>query len=168
MPWDAEIDGAAAAVDEGTGADGESAELSDDVHDFAGGAAGSDDVFDDEAAFSGLNGETAAKLHDGILPFGEEGADAEGAGDFMRDDDAAERGGDDQIDGADAGVLSGLFAEFGAERRGDAGMLKNERALQIAIAVKPRREEEMSLQQGLILFKDVEYVFSRHSDPMRM
>ena len=82
------------------GGDGEPAFLFDDADGFARGAAGGPDIFDDQNAFAGLQFEAAAQSHlAGAIAFDEERADAESAGDFVADNQAAERGRDDARDG---------------------------------------------------------------------
>ena len=88
--WDIEFQAAAAAIDYGAGSYGQAALLFDYADGFAGGAAGGPDIFDDQSFFAGFEFEAAAERHlAGAIAFDEDGADAETAGDFVADDQAA-------------------------------------------------------------------------------
>src|SRR5271163_1319952 len=133
---DVEFEASAAAVDDGAGGYRQAAFLFDYADGFAGGAACGPDVFDDEDAFTGLQLEAAAQRHlAGAVAFDEERANAEGAGDFVADNQAAESGRDDAGDG----VIFEAFGEGAAELFGMLRMLQDQRALDVGGAVASAR-----------------------------
>src|SRR5271155_1045251 len=88
---DVQLEASAAAVNDGAGGYGQAAFLFDYADGFARGAAGGPDVFDDEDAFAGLQLEAAAQRHlAGAIALDEKRANAEGAGDFVADNQATE------------------------------------------------------------------------------
>ena len=129
---DVEFEASTAAVNDGAGGYCEAAFLFYYADGFARGAAGSPDVFDYQDTFAGLQLEAAAQSHlAGAIAFDEKGADAEGAGYFVADDQAAERGRDD----AGYGVIFETFGEGAAELFGMLRMLQDESALDVGGAV---------------------------------
>jgi hypothetical protein len=87
---DVEFELTSAAVDDRSGSDGEAAFLADDADGFARGAAGGPNIFDDQHSFAGFDFKSAAKGHlAGAVPFDENRANAEGASDFVADDQSA-------------------------------------------------------------------------------
>lgn len=100
-----------------------------------------DHVFSDEDLFARLERESTAEQEVGVFVlFGEDGLDAQGARDFLTDDDAADGRCDD---GVDFDVFP-LGSEFSAESGRDEGVLENECALEVLFAVEAASELEMS------------------------
>jgi len=156
---DAEIGRASAAIDDGTGGDGDGSGGAHDFDDFHGAAAGGDDVFDDDYAFAGSESEAAAEGHFAIgVAFGEEEADAEGTGDFVADDEAAEGGGDDEIYGIGADEGFQLIGQGAAEGFGVPGMREHESGLKVGGAMESAGETEVALEVGAGLPEEVEDV----------
>lgn len=144
---DTEVDRSAAAIDDGSGSDHARAGFLQDVDHFARAAAGSDDIFDDDGGFAGLDGESAAQDHfAGAIAFGENVAGSERSRYFVTDDQAADCGRDDGGNvqrGLDAAELGG---EQATELLGMIRKLENARALQIFGAMQSASEAEMSTQ----------------------
>ncbi len=156
---DAEVNGATAAVDDGTGGDGDGAEGIHDVDDFAGAAAGGDDVLNNDGAFAGFEGEAAAEGHFAVgIAFGEDVADAEGAGDFVADDEATERGGNDDVDLFPVEEFEDLGGEFATEGFGVLRVLEDDGGLEVVGAVESAGEAEMAGEVGAGLTEDIEDV----------
>ena len=133
-----------------------------DADGFARGAAGGPHIFDDQNAFAGLQFEAAAQSHlTGAIAFDEERADAESAGDFVADNQAAERGRDD----ARHGVIFEAFGEGAAKLFGVLRVLQNERALDVGGAVASAGELEVSRADGTHLFKQLQDFVALHRTP---
>ena len=106
------VDFAAAAVDEHADGDGDAAVGLDDVDDFLDGAAGRDDVLDNQAALTRMQVEAAAEGHLTIDALGEDGARAEGLARLMGEQDAAGHRTDDGLDVGVLELLSHRLAEL--------------------------------------------------------
>ena len=87
--------------------------------------------------------EAAAQRQRAVLPLGEQRAHAERARDFLADDDAAERRRqhDRRLQ------MPRALGERAPERVGELGILQHQRALQVAVAVQPRRQPEVPFEQ---------------------
>src|ERR1700730_4777520 len=86
-----EFETAAAAVDQGARGNHETIFLLDSPDGLAGRAAGGPNVFDDQDALVRIQLEPAAQSHlSGPIVFDEKRTNAQGAGDFVADDDATE------------------------------------------------------------------------------
>ena len=94
-------------------------------------------------ALARSDGKAAPQRERPILPFGEDGADAERPGHFLPDDDSTEGGREHQTDIEMADTLG----ERGAARLGLGGVLQHERALQITGAVQAGCQAEVSFEQ---------------------
>ena len=130
--WDVELEATGAAIDYGARGYGQAAGLFDYADGFARGAARGPDVFDDEDTLTRNNFKAAAKGHlAGAIAFDEDGADAEGAGDFVADDYAAQRRRSD-TDRLEIGEFLGQGA---AELLGIARMLEHQGTLNIGGAM---------------------------------
>src|SRR5580658_494342 len=159
---DVEFEASAAAVNDGSGRDGQGAFLFYDADGFARGAAGGPHVFDHQNAFAGLQLEATAQSHlAGAITFNEKRADAESAGDFVADNQAAERGGDD----AGHGVILETLGEGAAELFGMLRMLQDERALDVRGAVASAGKLEMPGADGTYLFEQLQDFFALHRTP---
>ena len=148
---DVEFQTAAAAIDQRASSNREAALLLDDADGFARGAAGGPDIFDHENALAGFQFEAAAEGHlAGTVAFDEEGADAEGAGDFVSDNYAAECGRYDTCDG----VVAENFREGAAQGFGVLRELEYERALDVCAAVTAAGKFEVALADGAYLLEE--------------
>ena len=134
---------AAAAVDDRRRRDHRRARAAGDRHRLARRTTGRDDVFNDQHSLPCVQGKASPQRQRAVLALRENGPDAQRAGDLVADDDAAEGRGEDsrRLQLADA------CRNFHPAGLGFAGMLENERALQIAGAVQPGREPEMPFEQ---------------------
>ena len=112
-------------------------------------------VFDHEDAVAGRKGETAPQRQRAILAFCEDGTNAERSTDFLADDDAAERGGQDNagVEGAYA-LRNGRAARLRVSR-----MLQHERALKITGAVQSGCQPEVALEQRPSFAKSIKNGF---------
>jgi hypothetical protein len=154
---DADIDGAAATVDDGAGGEDACSGGLGDFDDFAGAAAGGDDIFDDDDGFAGLKVEAAAEAHFADhVAFGEEEAGAEGAGGFVADDEAAEGGRGDGFDGLGGDAAEGL-GHHAAELFGVGGVLEDEGGLEVFAAVLAAGEAEVAAEVGAGFGEEVQY-----------
>ena len=99
--------------------------------------------------------EAAAQRHRAVLALGEQPAAAEGAGDLVGHEHAAEGGGHDRAR-RPRRRSSGRSrsASAGAEARGEGGVHEHARALQVARRVQPRGEEEVALQERPALLEE--------------
>lgn len=153
---DADVDGAAAAVDDGACGEDAGSGGEGDFDDFAGAAAGGDDVFDDDDGFAGGEVEAAAEAHfAGDVALGEDEACAEGAGGFVADDEATEGGGGDGLDGLGGDAAEGLGHEA-AELFGVGGILEDEGGLEVFGTVLAAGEAEVAAEIGAGLLKEVQ------------
>jgi hypothetical protein len=169
------LDGAPAAVDQGACGDYASAGFLDDVDGFFGGTASGPDVFDDQDVLIGLQRESAAKGHGAAaIALDKQSGNAaaegvfgmrEGASDFLPDDDAAERRGDHRVDTR----IRKQSGESLAELLGETGILQDQGALDISVAVAPAGEFEVAVADGAGEFKGVEELFTcRHHFVLRL
>jgi hypothetical protein len=168
------LDGPPTAVDQGACGDYASAGFLDDVDGFFGGAAGGPDVFDDQDVLIGLQREAAAKSHGAAaIALGEESRNAaaegvfgirKGASDFLPDDDAAKRWGDYRVDTR----IRKQSGESLAELLGETGILQDQGALHISVAVASAREFEVPAADGAGEFEGVQELFTcRHHIVLR-
>ena len=153
-----EADFAAAAVDEHADGDGNTAVGLDDIDDFLDGAAGRDDVFDDQAALTRMQVEAAAEGHLAIDALGEDGARAESLARLMGEQDAAGHRADD---GLDVGVLE-LLGHRLAELLRVLWMLQHVELLDVVRAMQAGRQQEMAIHDGVRLDQQVFYFFFGH------
>ena len=131
-------------IDDRTGGENVSAGGLKALDDFAGRASGGDDVLNDDAALAGSNREAPAERHFSFaVAFGEDETDAEGAGDFVSDDDAAEGRRNDCLGRPISGQRKGL-GEFAAERFGVLRMRQDEGALKVFGRVKAGRKSKVA------------------------
>lgn len=144
---DCDVGGAAAAVDDRGGGQDVGAEFAENGDDFAGGSASGDDILNDDGAFAGFDGEAAAEGHFAFgVAFGEDETGAEGAGDFVADDEPADGGRGDNRNGGGAGEGADLLTQRAAERFGVGGVLEDFGALEIFRAMETGSETEMTVQ----------------------
>ena len=136
MPGDAEINRPAAAVDKRTGTSHYAIERGDYIHDFAGGASGSDDIFDDEGTLAWCDMKASSQRHLAILPLGEQRADTQGASNLVGDDHASESRRNDEVDFTDGVIRGKVRGESLAELFGNGRILQDQGALQVTRAVK--------------------------------
>ena len=121
-------------------------------HGLARGAAGGDDILDDQRRFAGSEAESAAEQHDAFLAFGEERAETESSRYFVRDDDSAER----RRSHYRRAQMAQFRRQRGTQLLGDPRVLQDQRALNVPIAVQARGKDEVPFKQGAVLTEDVE------------
>ena len=127
----------------------------DDVHRFLNASAAGNDVFGDDKPLvrpdlkAAPQGKPSGFFFDEDMPF------AEGAPHFVADHHAAERRRQD--DGRLQ--LARPRAERPSERFGVIGVLKDERALQVAGAVQSGRQQKMTSEQSACLFENASNVY---------
>ncbi len=124
----------------------------DDVHGFLNAAAFGDDVLDDEDFFAGGDSESAAEGEFAFLFFDEDEAEAELAGDFLAEDQAAHSGGDDR----DGTQRTDLARQLCAEFLDDGHLLEGERALEELAAVEAAAKDEMTFEERAGVAEDLE------------
>lgn len=132
--------------------------LANDIESFLDAAAFGDDVFDDEDFFAGRNLEAAAKGEFAFLLFDEDEANAELAGDFLAEHEAAHGR---RNDGSSAEVAN-FGGEFSAEFFDDGHLLEGEGALEKLAAMKATAKDEMAFEQSAGVAEDLENVLSGH------
>jgi hypothetical protein len=161
---DVEFNGAAAAIDQRPCGYGEAAFLFDDADGFARGAASGPDVFDYEDALAGRQFEASTEGHlAGAVAFDEESANAEGAGDFVSDDYAAEGG----RHHTSKFVIAENFGEGAAEGVGVLRELEHEGALDVGAAVTAAGEFEVALADGAYFFEEFQDFITFHGTRWR-
>lgn len=152
---DAQVGSASAAVDDGAGSfDGYGGGLKGFDY-VAGAASGGDDVFNHDGGFAGADGEPSAEDHFAgrWIAFGEQESCAQGAGDFVADDEASYGGGDYEVH------FRKVRGEFAAEFFGDQRMLEDQRALHVFVRMESAGEAEVTFEVGAGFAELVEYGF---------
>src|SRR5207247_2334852 len=119
--------GAARAIDQRADAHDHAARLLHALRHLARGAAGGDDVLDDQAILAGREREAAAQRHRAVLALGEQASRAQGSRHLVGHQDAADRGGQHCRHARLAEGRSQRRAERGGVRR----ILEDERRLQV-------------------------------------
>jgi len=107
-------------------------------------------VFGDQHFFARTDGEAALQHEVPVFLVGEDGADAEGAGDLLPDDETADRRGDYRFDP----LALELFGEEPADGFGLVRILQEQRRLEETIAVQPAAKLEVTGQQGAGVFQN--------------
>ena len=105
----------------------------DRLHDLPGRPTRRHHVLHHQAALATGDREAPPEAHGAVFALGEERARSEGARDLVGDEDAPDRGGDDDLH---ALLLEGR-GQLGAERRRVLRALQHERGLQIGVGVEP-------------------------------
>jgi hypothetical protein len=115
----------------------------DDVHGFLDAAAAGNDVFGDNEPLVSPNLKTATQDQGAGIFLDKDVAFAEGAPNFLANDDAAEGRGNDGV----AFNAAQLVREQSANMSGDIGVLKEQRALEKLPAVEAGSQDEMAVEQ---------------------
>ena len=166
---DRKFDGTATAIDERSSSNNASSGFLNDVNGFFGGPACSPNILNDEDVLVRLNGKAATKGHDAAaVALDEESRDAaaedilrsrERTGHFLPDDDAAERRGDHEVDASVRKKSGESVTEF----FGEAGVLENECALNVGVAMTAAGKLEVAVADGSGGFEETEQMFAcRH------
>src|SRR5439155_433672 len=155
--------GAARAIDQRADAHDHAACLLRALHYLARGAAGGDDVLDDQAALARREGEAAAQRHRTGLALREERADAERARHLVGHQDAADRGGQHRC----RARVAEWRGQGRAERGGVLRVLEHERRLEIDVRVKAGGQPEVAVHERAGLLVELERLLFGHSSSLR-
>ena len=161
----AEINCAAAAIDDRTCARHQATCILHYFDRFASRSASSDNVFHHQDLLALPQTKAPSKRHHPCLAFREESTHSERASSLVSYNYSADRRGYHEIDS--------LVFEIGGKRLANVlrvfGILEDERALQITRAVQPRCKLKVTFQQRARLLKDFEkvFVFTSHRTTRR-
>jgi len=120
-------------------------------------AAGCHDILDDENPLSGMNVESAPKLHFAFLTLREDRPYLEHSSDLCANDNASDRRRDHKLN---IGVLK-MLGDFTAEQVKILRILQYTGTLEVLRTVESGGKSEMALEQGLCFSEYVEYLFFR-------
>ena len=137
--------------------------LLDNVERFLDAPAFSNDVFDDQYFFLWRNFESAAQRKLAVFFFGEDEAETELPGNFLADDEAAHRGGND----GGRSEVAGFGGEFSAEFFDDGHLLEGDGALKELAAVESAAEDEVALKQRAGVAEDLEDFVIGHEQRLK-
>ena len=166
---DRKFDGTATAIDERSSSNDAATRFLDNVNGFFGGPACGPNILNDEDVLVRLNGKAATKGHDAAaVSFDEKSGDTstdsvvrrrQGTGHLLADDHAAEGGGDHEVDASVRKKSGESVTEF----FGEAGVLENESALNVGVAVTAAGKLEVAVADGPGGFEETEQMFAcRH------
>ncbi len=141
-----------AAIDERADGGNDTAVFADDGDGLGDAAAFGNDVFEHEKTFPGRNGEATSEDERVVLFFGENVFLGKLASDFMADKQPADGWRNHGV-GFD---MAHFFRELAADLRGDDRILQEQGALEKLPAVQARTENEMPLEKGVRLPKQIE------------
>src|SRR6266545_720286 len=143
LQWDLQTSGIRTAIDDRRDPHHARARAFRGVDGLACREPGRDHVLDDDDAIGWREREAATQRQLAVLPFREDRAQVHRAADFLPDHDAAKSGREDH------GRLQMLEARGKRTPQlfGEVRVLQHERALQVPIAVKPRRKLEVPFEQ---------------------
>jgi hypothetical protein len=152
----AEVDGAPAAVDEATRGQDPGAPATNGLDHLPGGATGRDHVLDHDEGLGLFESEAPSERHRPVLTLGEQAPAAEGPSHLVGHEDPAEGRGHHRGRRRVAEKGAETIGQGRTKRGGDPGVHEDACALEIARGVKPRREEEMALEESSALLEQAE------------
>ena len=137
---DAQVGSATAAVDYRTGSEYLYTVGLQCFNDVAGAASGGHDILNHDGGFAWTDGEASAEDHfaGGRIAFGEQESCAEGSGDFMADDQAADGGGNHDF------YFTEMRRQLAPEFFGDRRVLEHQRALHVFVGMETTGQPEVT------------------------
>jgi hypothetical protein len=152
MEWDINPLRAAAAVDDGGGADDRRSGRAREIDRLLRRTACRDDVLDHEDSVTTRNGKSSPQRQRAVLPLGKNRSNAKRTANLLPDDDAAKRRRQHHVRRERAHA----FGNRSSTRLGFGGVLQHQRTLQVTRAVESRRQPEVAVKQRTYASKPIQ------------